>query len=147
MTHDPDAMTGRARAYLILNALGFGTIGWFCIAHSEQFQAAAYIPIVNALDVRWWGVLFALGGIVSASGAWTRSPGWARAGLVMSAGVLGGCSAGLWIGIIAVWIAGKPATPISTIIMTLVVGFNLIMCSQPMRTPFEQVLARFVPRV
>lgn len=140
----PGAMTRRARAYLIITAARHLSIGAFTIAAQGQFTAAAFIPIVGYLPLVVWGIAFLIAAVVCLMGAWLRSAAWARAGLLLSAVTTALIATGLWIGIITIWRNGGQATPISVILLTALVCKDLAVCTQPLRSPFESILYRFV---
>jgi hypothetical protein len=138
----PEAMTGRARAYLSVNGLRHLLIGVFIIVQPGQFSAGAFIPIVSVIRPLWiWGAAFVATAVVCGVAVWLRSRAWARSGLIASAGTTAVAAAGLWLGIINLWLEGRPATIFTATILAALVAKDLIVCSQPMRTPLEDRLA------
>lgn len=142
--NQPDSMSRRAQGYLSVASARHLGVGAFILFMPGQFKAAAFIPIFNALPLWLWGMLFVNAAIVLLVGAVFRSGEWARWGLIFAAAVLGACCAGVWIGLVLVWISGGTATPLVTIFMTTNVVFDLLMCTQPLRVPFETAIRRLL---
>lgn len=139
---NPEAMTKRGRVYLLAAFLSHAAVGAFILCFPRQFAAAAFIPIVNTLPMPAWGCMFVVSGLLCGAAAWLRQANLARVGLVASAATLGACTIGLWIGIIGVWLSGHTVSPISVIFMSTIVAYDLIVCTQPLRSPFETLRGR-----
>lgn len=133
----PDEMSSRARVYLLAGTGRHAAIGAFCIIGRDQFAAAAFIPIINFVDLRWWGAAMIFTAALLLGGALFRNRTMARIGLIASAAVTSLLASGLWLGAIGVWLTGGKATPITAIILTTLVIKDLAVCTDPMKTPLE----------
>lgn len=141
-TNGPEAMTTRARAYLIIGGLRHLLIGGFMLRFEDQFAAATFLPIVGAFPLwAWAGAMLAAAALMGTAATF-RSANIARVGLVISASVTLAIGVGITAGIIGVWIDGGKATPISAILLLALASKDFAVCTQPIRSPFEPLLRR-----
>jgi hypothetical protein len=144
---DPQAMTSRARAYLIIGGTRHFLIGGFMMRFANQFAAATFIPIVGAFPLWFWAsVMLTAAGLMGAA-AFLRSASIARAGLVVSGSVTLAIGVGVLAGAILVWLDGGKATPITAILLLSLALKDFAVCTQPIRSPFEPLLRRLPPGV
>lgn len=144
---DPKSMTLRARAYLTITACRHLVIGLFTLFNPEQFSSPVFVPIVSTFPLWAWGAAFVGVALICLVGTLFRSRAWARTGLAASATVTGIAAAGLWLGVIDLWLDHKPVTILTSTLLSALVAKDLTMCAQPMRTPFEDLLWMQVPPV
>lgn len=133
----PDEMSPRARVYLSAGMFRHITVGLFCILAADQFAAAAFLPIIGFVPLKYWGASMVLTAWTLGFGAFLRHRTIARVGLIMSAGITALLATGLWLGAGFVWFSGGKATPITAIILTALVVKDLAVCTDPMKTPLE----------
>jgi hypothetical protein len=143
---DPQAMTARARAYLIIGGTRHLLIGAFMLWFERQFAAAQFVPIVGAFPLWVWAAVMLLAAVLMGLAAWLRSAPIARAGLVVSATVTFAIGVGLTAGSIAVWAAGGKSVPISAILFLSLALKDYAVCTLPIRSPFEPLLRGFPRR-
>lgn len=136
----PTAMTRRARTYLLIGGLRHLVIGGFMLSLPGQFKAAAFIPIVGAAPLWMWSGTFLLTAVLCVLGSAVRNRDTARIGLIASAATSGIMAMGLILGAFNQWMHGLPATPITAVLLASLTAKDLVMCTQPMRTPFEEML-------
>lgn len=133
----PGEMSSRARVYLGAGTWRHLAIGLFCLLFSDQFSAAAFIPIVGFFPLWMWGGFMVSTAVSLGLGVAFRNRTLARVGLILSAAVTSLLAAGLWLGAGHVWMSGGNATPITAIILTALVVKDLAVCTDPMKTPLE----------
>ena len=138
----PEAMTRRAVAYLCIGAARHTLIGIFAIGYADQFANAAFIPIIEYAPLWVWGAFMLVAAALMLVAAIWRSAWIARLGLVVSATLTLAIGSGIALGVIEVWSTGGRATPISAILLLSLALKDYAVCTQPMRSPFEQVLRR-----
>lgn len=133
----PDEMTPRAQVYLAFGTFRHLITGLFCILAANQFTATAFIPIINFVDLRVWGVAMVVVAGMLGLGAVFRQRTLARTGLIGSAVITSLMATGMWLGASAIWMAGGTATPITAVLLTAFVGKDLAVCTDPLSTPLE----------
>lgn len=146
--HEPEVMTGRARVYLVIAALRHMLIGLCCVLVPETFQSSSFDPLRAILPLRVWGFAFLAAAFVCTVAAIRRSEHLARLGLIMS-----GTTSAVWAtGFLLAWVSGDLSSPTGPIIWWAVTLKDFVVCSQPMRSPFEPLVRavraeRAAPRV
>ena len=140
-----ERMTGRARGYLLIAATRHLFIGVACIFFAGQFTSPAYRQIEAVLPIPAWGWLFIFVSVVCFPAAIMGNGNAARAGLILSA-----ASTAVWAGgfIAAIWLdvaAGRPVSgPTGVVVFLAVAAKDLVVCRNPMRSPFEDLGQRIV---
>ena len=136
-------MTRRARVYLMISATRHLVMGVFTIAAAGEFTNPTFVPVLAYLPVTGWGVLMLATAAVCGVAAVLRSATWARTALTVSATLSLTLGAGIFLGVLAVRISGGMA-PIAAICLLSLAAKDYVVCAQPMRSPFEQVMRRMV---
>lgn len=141
MSHDPTAMTLRARTYLIVvDGLRALILGALLIFTPQVFDNQIYdtARLLTAGHLFLWGIVFVVVGGYAAFAAVIGSSKDARIALVASA-TLTAVWASLYIlNTIVLDVSLAPWIVLSTCAL---VATDILMCAQPLRTPFE-ALAR-----
>jgi hypothetical protein len=144
VTVHPEQMTGRAQMYLTIAGIRHLAIGLCCLLVPWAFHTSSWRPLRALVPggLLTWGIAGCLTGLICLSAAGAKKEGWARAGLLSSAVITG-----LWAG--ALWSAvalGEASSPTGPIIWTAVVLKDLVVCRQPMRSPFEPIVREAIAR-
>lgn len=135
----PDVMTWRARGYLGIAAARHLAAGIYIVTVPGDFTADAYQVIREILPMRVWGLLFLAGGIHMAYAALAGREPHARTGLTMSAVASGSWAAGFFMS----YFVGGIVTLLGGIIFTALTLKDLVVCAQPMRSPFERIVREY----
>lgn len=135
----PDVMTWRARGYLGIAGARHFAVGAYVLTRPEDFSADAYQVIREILPMRAWGVLFLIGGLHIAYAALAARESHARTGLTFSAVASGCWAAGFLMG----YYVGGVVTLLGFIVFTALTGKDLVVCAQPMRSPFERIVREY----
>lgn len=139
----PEQMTGRAQAYLTVAGLRHIAIGAACLAVGRWFTSPGYAQI-KAIPggLMTWGIVSLAVGIACLTAAGRRSENLARFALLSSAVVTGLWAAGFWLAMFDGTITG----PTGPAIWTAVTAKDLIVCRQPLRSPFEPLIREVLDR-
>lgn len=138
--HPVDDMTPRARLYLSVAALRHILIGLACLCMPDAFVSHSFDQIVAVLPMEGWGIVFLGAGATCTAAALTRSETLARVGLILSA-----ASTAVWAGgFVAAYLAGTAAAPTGPIIYWAVTFKDLVVCRQPLRSPFEPLIRALI---
>lgn len=137
-----ERMTWRARTYLVITALQHTLIGIACInlSGTDAFSGDAW-RIVRSLFPIWaWGIVFLCGGLHLAIAAARGSELLARVGMPLSAVLTS-----LWaMSFILAWHEGGVVSPVGAILAASLTAKDLVICRQPMRSPFEPLVKEYV---
>lgn len=134
----PERMTGRAQSYLTVAAARHLLIGGACLADPRSFRSSSYDQIKELAPggLFAWGVVGVLVGAACLVGSIAKREDVARAGLLGSAFITS-----LWAGgLFAAWHAGTLSGPTGPIIWTALTFKDLVVCRQPLRSPFEPLV-------
>lgn len=140
-----ERMSTRARGYLSIAGARHLLIGLACIIGSDLFDSPAFIQIKQVLPITLWGVLFLTNAALCLAAAVVGHGGLARTSLIYSA-----ASTAVWAGgFIAAFVAAletnQPLTaPTGVVIYLAVAGKDLVVCRNPMRSPFEDLGQRIL---
>jgi hypothetical protein len=137
----PEVMTWRARAYIGVSAARNVALGGVAIGLPGDFDGDSYAVITRIAPITIWGVMFFLGGAHLAYAAITGTEGHARTGICLSA-----VSTSLWATgfYLAYFSPGGVVTLVGAIVFTALTLKDLIVCAQPMRSPFERIVKEYV---
>ena len=142
LTMPEEVMTWRARAYLLITAGQNALIGLSCLMlhDSVAFEGDAFRIVRSLLPMWVWGVLFLAGGVHLFTAALRGSELLARVGMPLSAVITS-----LWAMSFALaWHEGGVVSPVGAIIATSLTAKDLVICRQPMRSPFEPLVKEYV---
>lgn len=132
-------MTWRARAYLIVTALQNIGIGTACLLRSETFNGDAFQKIRDIAPLWAWGIIFLAGGLHLAVAAAKSHEILARVGMPLSALIIS-----LWAaGFVLAYEEGGAVSPVGALIAISLTLKDLIVCAQPMRSPFDPVVKEY----
>lgn len=134
-----DVMTWRARGYLAITAGRHIAIGAVCILLPQDFDGDSYQIILEILPIWAWGLLFFVGGAHLAFSAVRGHENHARIGLSLSAITTSTWAAGFFMA----YLTGGVVTLIGGILWTALTGKDLVVCAQPMRSPFEKLAREY----
>lgn len=134
----PEQMTGRARAYLTVVALRNLAMAAGALLLADRFTSPAFHYILEAAPLTGWGFAFVAIGTISGVAALIGSEPLARCGLALSA-----TSVGAWAGgfiAATIWAPGAVHSgPTGMILAVSITAKDLIVCRQPIRSPFERM--------
>ena len=137
MNSDPTAMTLRARTYLIVvDGLRAIILGSFLTLDPHVFDAHTY-DTARALtggNLWLWGLMFLAAGGYAIYCAVVGSSFHARIALVTSATITAVWASLYILNTVVLDISLAPWVMLSTIALVVT---DLLMCSEPLRTPFE----------
>lgn len=138
----PEQMTARARRYLAIASLRHVLIALTTWLAADQYRSSSFDQIRSILPLWCWGVVFAAAGSTCAVAALIGREAPARIGLILSA-----ASSALWAGgFVAAYFAGQLSSPTGVIIWWAVTLKDLVVCEQPMRSPFEPLVRQVLNR-
>lgn len=136
-----DEMSWRARAYLFITALQNALIGLSCITldDTEAFSGDGWRVVRDLMPMWIWGILFVIGGLHLFGAAARGSELWARVSMPMSAVLTA-----LWAAaFVLAFKDGGAVSPVGTIIAAALTAKDLLICSQPLRLPFEPLVKEY----
>lgn len=136
MVPDPvlivQVMTWRARAYLTIACLRHLILGTMMLVAPQTFIGRAWDGLFAIAPRVFWAGALLVGGTHLAYAAWRESPGHARTALVISAAV-----SLMWAGAFGLVVLSGSASVFATVVFTAMAAKDLVICAQPLRTPFE----------
>lgn len=131
-------MTNRARGYLTVAGLRHLGIGGACVLVPQNFTAPSFEVMRGVLPIPVWGVVFLIGALVCIGAALLRSEPLARMGLIGSS-----VTSAVWAGGFAVALfEGVATAPTTVVVWAAIAAKDVIVCRQPLRSPFEQLTQR-----
>lgn len=135
-------MTARARLYLGIAAVRHFCLAALClVAPGTLAQSASVYPIIAALALWVWGLIFLVAGITCALGLWRRGTWLARFGLMWSASSTAMVAMAL-ITAIGTHVSDGAQVPIGMLVETVLWGAlaakDFTICANPIRSPFEE---------
>ena len=148
LNDEPEKMTGRARAYMLVASgrhLGLGVV---ILAAHDIFRDDPRFDFIQS-TLAWtgdpfilWGLLFFLTGVVCFLSAILKKEPLARSALIASA-----TATAFWAtGLLAGALLGNLSAWAGAILLSALVGKDLVVSRQPLRSPFEAVLRRINER-
>ena len=126
-------MTARARWYLGIAATRHLSVGGLALLMPGSFTSAAFIPILSAAPLLFWGSFFMAAGLSCALAAGFRSEALARLGMALSAT----STLLVGVGLVLAILNGLLVSPIGPILWIAVALKDFVVCAQPIRSPFE----------
>lgn len=134
----PDAMTSRARGYMLTVSGRHLVMAGFIFAAPERFTARGFKPMTDSWPLWAWGSIIALIGVVALAASVWRREALARTGLIASASLSGLVAIGLTIAAVQSPVGGVTGA----IIFWALTAKDLIVCQDPIRSPFEALSQR-----
>jgi hypothetical protein len=133
-------MTARARWYTGVGMARHAAVAVFAFGWPGQFSNAVFRPVLAYAPLWLWASAMMLTSMVMFS-AWSfRNANVARVGLIMSATVTLALGTAIALGVITAWLDGVPATPLTTILLLALAAKDFAVCTQPLRSPFEDLM-------
>lgn len=129
-----EQMTWRAKSYLGVGALRHLVVAGSMIFVPGSFDSPAFTELFNIAPYWFWVVSLTLGGLHLAYSALTRSESHARTALTLSAAV-----SFMWAGAFGLVVLEGSASMLATVIFSALGLKDLIVCAQPLRSPFERL--------
>lgn len=126
----------RARAYLWSYTIANVLMGLALILRPATFQSQSFDALRSLWPLPVWGIIFLLVAAVTCFGAYQGTERPARAALLANLVTTGGFFAGFTAAMFAN-ISSSPSGPVAWGLLTVL---NLIMLSNPLRTPFEDLV-------
>lgn len=133
-------MTWRARAYLVVASLRHLILGGFMLVDPGSFSGPAFLRLWTIAPQAFWTFALLLGGLHLAVAASLRSAGHARTALVISAAVNL-----MWAGAFGLVVLDGAASVMAVVLFTALAAKDLIVCAQPLRSPFERLESLYEP--
>ena len=136
--HSPEAMTLRARAYLAVVTLRHFAVAVILLTLLGGLPSASLAGFDASTPLVTWGWLsVTVGAIAFVGGTW-RSERWARTALISSAALTGAMAAALGLSWHSLTVLGW----VVLVLLLAITGKDMIVCGDPIRSPFEAVLKR-----
>lgn len=133
------SMTWRARAYLVITAVQHVGVGAACLGRPQDFDGDAFQTIRGIMPMTWWGVVFLIGGLHLTFAAARQSELAARVGMPLSA-----LTTSLWAAaFVLAYQEGGAVSPVGAILASSLTLKDLVICAQPMRSPFEPLVKEY----
>lgn len=126
----------RARAYLWSYTLANLVMGSLLVALPSAFQSQSFGALRALFPLPVWGFIYLAVALVTCYGAYRGTERPARAALLANLFTTGGFFAGFT----AAMIDNTSSSPSGPIAWGLLTVLNLIMLSNPLRTPFEDLV-------
>lgn len=126
----------RARAYLWSYTVANILLGVFLLFTPELFQSQSFDALRAVFALPVWGAIYLVVAVVTFVGAYKGTEKPARAALLANLVTTGGFFAGFT----AAMIENTSSSPSGPIAWGLLTILNLIMLSNPLRTPFEDLV-------
>lgn len=139
---EPGEMTRRARWYLAIAAARHLLSGVFALFAGASFKSSSFGPLLSAAPLQFWAIVFLGAGLACAAAALLKHEALARLGMAWSA------TATLVVGlslVLAIF-SGQLSSPTGPIIWLAVAFKDLVVCAQPIRSPFEGLGERIARR-
>lgn len=127
-------MTVRARLYLAVAAARHLVLGGFMLLDPTGFHTLAWRELFRIAPYPFWTWALLIGGAHLAYSSARQSAGHARTALVLSAAV-----SLMWAGAFGIVVLHGSASVLATVIFTAMALKDLIVCAQPLRSPFERL--------
>lgn len=135
-----DTMTPRARAYIVITAVQHGLVGASATLLSQQFNGDGFRVARELMPIPVWGLMFLAGSGMLMQAAVRGSESRARLGMVLSVLLIALLGASLALS----YTEGGVVSPIGTVFALSLMAKDLVVCAQPMRSPFERVVEEYV---
>lgn len=129
-----EQMTWRAKSYLAVGALRHLIIASAMIFAPQTFDTPAFVELFKIAPYWLWVVSLVLGGLHLSYSALTRSESHARTALTISAAV-----SFMWATAFGIVVLEGSASMLATVIFASLGLKDLIVCAQPLRSPFERL--------
>lgn len=135
---DRTPMTWRAKAYLWVNTLRTMPVVLACFLQPSLFDGPAFEYLRSAVPIAGWGVVLLASAVLSAAAALAAREYLARVALIVSASL-----AACWAIAFAFAAAkGNLVSPLGITWGLALAAKDLIVCRQPLWSPFEQLVQR-----
>jgi hypothetical protein len=139
---DANKMSTRAKIQLVLvSFFARALFGGFLILDHSAFDSDAYNTLKLLFPLTTWGWIFIGVGTVALVAALTESATLARIALVLSVSLTAAWASGF---ISAALVEEDVRNPTVLYLSLCVLLADLVLCSQPLRTPFEAVKQKFI---
>lgn len=136
--HDRPPMTGRAKAYLWITCLRTLPIAISCFTRPDLFTGKAFTYITGVMPMWAWGLALGCQALLAAAAAVTQREWLARTALMASASL-----AMAWvIGFAIAYHQGNLLSPVGIMWGAGIAAKDLVVCRQPMWSPFEPLIQR-----
>lgn len=132
-------MTPRAKLYLAVAAGHHAVVGLSCLFAASYLQAPAFQFISGVLPFTVWTVGFLITAAICVYSLVFSSEVWARAGLVASAMITAAWAGGFMA---ALAHSHEHVAPTMAVAWAALALKDLIVCRQPLRSPFEPLVQR-----
>lgn len=136
----PEAMTPRARAYLAVVTSRHFAVAVIMLGLPHRLPRAPYVAFNAAAPLYVWGVASLVVGAFAFIGGTWRSEWWARVSLISSATL----TAAMTTALLMSWSVLTSFGLMAAVLLLAVTSKDMIVCQDPIRSPFEAVLRRKV---
>lgn len=137
----PTVMTWRARAYLSIASARHLVIGTSMLLLPHTYDTRSYHLLFRDLPSVFWSVIVLIGGLYLAYAAYRASELHARVALILSCGI-----ASMWAASFALIAFHGYASVLATAVFGALAGKDLLVCGQPLRSPFEPLVRMYQER-
>lgn len=138
----PEEMTWRARAYLAVGSLRHLVIGLAMLIAPHTFYTPAFDALFEIAPIGFWIVTLLLGGLHLAWASLRKHGGHARTALTIAAAV-----SFMWAAAFGILALESSASVLAFAIFSALGLKDLIVCAQPLRSPFERLVDIYDPPI
>lgn len=136
--HNKPPMTGRAKAYLWICFFRTVPIIVACFFAEETFENDSWHYIRGVLPMWAWGIALSISALTAATAALTQREWIARMSLIGSSSL-----AMCWvIGFMVAYRQGVVLSPVGMMWGAAIAAKDLVICRQPLWSPFEPLVQR-----
>lgn len=139
LPHVPEEqMTWRARTYLAIGGTRHLCTGTIAFVAARYYDDSPWAVLISVLSLKVWALAFIVGGLHFFYSAIMGEEWQARVALVVSAALTASWSAGFLLSAIE----GSITALLIGVLLAALAGKDLVVCAQPLRSPFEPILRR-----
>ena len=136
----PVVMTWRARAYLTIASVRHLVIGTSMLILPRTYETKSFHLLFHDIPSMFWAVILLFGGLHLAFAAFRASELHARIALIISCGI-----SSMWAASFAMQIT-HPFAILATAVFGALACKDLLVCGQPLRSPFEPLVRMYQDR-
>lgn len=137
----PVVMTWRARAYLTIASARHLAIGGSMLILPHTYDTRSYHLLFHDIPSVFWSVVLLIGGAHLAYAAIRANELHARIALILSCGI-----SSMWAASFAFIAFHGYASILATAVFGALAGKDLLVCGQPLRSPFEPLVRLYQER-
>lgn len=134
----PEKMTVRARLYLAIGAARHLSVAAIAFVAANYYDGSPWAVLISVLSLKVWALAFFIGGLHFAYSATVGDEAQARVALVVSAALTASWAAGFFLSAVE----GSATAVFIGVLLAALAGKDLVVCAQPLRSPFEPIVRK-----